>query len=140
MIIKALAAFPVSKISVLHLKPLNRSIEIISCNFFSANRICLSKLLGGIWEQGSFGYLPWWGGFGNLGELLSLFGLSPSFPQHVNTSMLICFFLLGSEKMRNYSVCQPFECSVSPSAGIHIWHSHSREEGRAGGEVLQHRS
>lgn len=140
MVIKALAAFAVRKISVLHLKPLKRSIEINSSNFFSANRICLSKLLGGIWEQGSFGYLPWQGGFGNLGELFPLFDLSPSFPQHVNTSMFICFFWLGLEKMRNYSVCQPFQCCVCPSAGIHIWHSHPREEGGAGGEVLQHRS
>lgn len=123
---------------MLNLKPLKRSIEINSSNFFSANRVCLSKLLGGIWEQGSFGYLPWQGCFGNLGELFPLFDLSPSSPHHVDTSMFICFFLLGSEKIRNY--CQPFQCSVSPFAGIHIWHSHSREEGGAGGEVLQHRS
>lgn len=71
VIIKALAAFPVRKISVLNLKLLKRSIKINSSNFFSPNRICLSKLLGGVWERESFGYLPWWGGFGNLGVVLT---------------------------------------------------------------------
>lgn len=97
-------------------------------------------MLGGIWERGSF-YLPWWGDIGNLEVVLTFPSeLSPSFPQRVNTSIFICFFFCWVQRRSEIILCQPFQCSVSPFAGIHIWHSHSREEGRAGGEILQHRS